>query len=418
MSYRGQQPASIHNIATNNHKELRQAVDYFFERVRVPDDADLAIRAKTLRCELNQAVDSSGFTILSRLQCDIDAVEGLLENGCKSDFRKSSFREYVLLLKIIVAESESDRSNAINELYDRGDGSDQRARFSVQGLRTESNERLRISKVIEQLMLQETGGNGPTPWVTELSSEAIEDRKRRYGVYPIALPVQCLGNLAKPWRYRFGSTPATQFNHKGFEPPVVNPDPVQVELFEKRWTQAGLGEFKSIEAATTKIAKALAFGNVEVPVNNKPVVVRFVDQALGLNWMVAFVVYVSLQREKPQEPTQVAKGDDGRGGTLEQREPVHSDDFRSVNWFGTSYSFTANQAPVVRMLWENWDRGTPEVGNETLLMAVDPEAPPDKIPTLFRNSDAYGEMIRPGATKGTTRLVAPEKKGSATQSQR
>ena len=41
---------------------------------------------------------------------------------------------------------------------------------------------------------------------------------------------------------------------------------------------------------------------------------------------------------------------------------VHSPDFRSVEWFGTSYTFSTSQAACVEVLWENWDRRTPEVG--------------------------------------------------------
>ena len=86
---------------------------------------------------------------------------------------------------------------------------------------------------------------------------------------------------------------------------------------------------------------------------------------------------------------------------------VHSIDFRSARWSGTPYSFTASQATVVRVLHENWDAGTPDVGDETLLDAVDPEAPPARLSTLFRDHPAWGTMIVPGGTKGTRRLDDP-----------
>ncbi|QDU95186.1 hypothetical protein Pla8534_29980 [Lignipirellula cremea] len=95
-----------------------------------------------------------------------------------------------------------------------------------------------------------------------------------------------------------------------------------------------------------------------------------------------------------------------------EAEPIqtvaHSVDFRSLQWFGTPYTFTANQAPVVRLLYEHWKTGTPEVGDETLLSAVDPEAPPARIDTLFRDHPAWGVMIVRGSTKGTRRLAKPE----------
>jgi len=85
----------------------------------------------------------------------------------------------------------------------------------------------------------------------------------------------------------------------------------------------------------------------------------------------------------------------------------HSTDFRSVLWFGVPYSFTANQAPVVKLLWENWKKRTPDVGDETLLHAVDPEAPPARLANLFRDHPAWGAMISAGKTKGTHRLAGP-----------
>ena len=90
-------------------------------------------------------------------------------------------------------------------------------------------------------------------------------------------------------------------------------------------------------------------------------------------------------------------------------EVKHSTDFRSVRWFGTVYSFTVNQAPVVRMLYEHWQAGTPDVSDETLLSSVDPEAPPARLSTLFRDHPAWGKMIVPGGSKGTHQLTTREK---------
>jgi hypothetical protein len=84
--------------------------------------------------------------------------------------------------------------------------------------------------------------------------------------------------------------------------------------------------------------------------------------------------------------------------------PKHGDDFRSVRWRGQSYSFTAKQAPAVKLLWQNYHQGTPDVGDETLLLAVDPEAPPANLRTLFRDHPAWGTMIVAGGSKGTHRL--------------
>jgi hypothetical protein len=93
-------------------------------------------------------------------------------------------------------------------------------------------------------------------------------------------------------------------------------------------------------------------------------------------------------------------------------DAVHSTDFRSVRWFGSGYSFTANQAAVVKLLFENWKSRTPDVGDETLLLAVDPEAPPARLSTLFRDHPAWGAMIVAGGTKGTHRLAEPDDKNT------
>lgn len=85
----------------------------------------------------------------------------------------------------------------------------------------------------------------------------------------------------------------------------------------------------------------------------------------------------------------------------------HSPDFRQVVWYGTEYSFTINQAIVVSNLWKAWENGTPEVGGETLLNAIDEQDPPKGIHLVFRNSPAWKAIICRGATKGSYRLVEP-----------
>ncbi|MCK6484913.1 MAG: hypothetical protein L6R00_12360 [Phycisphaerae bacterium] len=80
----------------------------------------------------------------------------------------------------------------------------------------------------------------------------------------------------------------------------------------------------------------------------------------------------------------------------------HSPDFRSVHWYGTAYSFTALQAPCVKVLWEAWENGTPDVGNGTILAEAGTDE--SRLPDIFRGCAAWGTMIVPGDSKGTTRL--------------
>ena len=58
-----------------------------------------------------------------------------------------------------------------------------------------------------------------------------------------------------------------------------------------------------------------------------------------------------------------------KGMKAEELDARCSDDFRSVWWFGTHYSFTTNQSKVVEVLWKAWKNKTPEVSDTTLLDA-------------------------------------------------
>ena len=85
---------------------------------------------------------------------------------------------------------------------------------------------------------------------------------------------------------------------------------------------------------------------------------------------------------------------------------THSLDFRSVNWYGAEYSFTPNQAAVVKVLWGGLEKNSPEVGNLTLLEAVDSNS--DRLDLVFRRHPAWDTMIISGRTKGTRRLAKPD----------
>jgi hypothetical protein len=83
--------------------------------------------------------------------------------------------------------------------------------------------------------------------------------------------------------------------------------------------------------------------------------------------------------------------------------PSHSLDFRSARVGGVSYSFTPNQATIVKALWEAWERGAPDVGQETLLELADSDN--NRLRDLFRANNrlhpAWGTLIVPGASRGT-----------------
>jgi hypothetical protein len=85
---------------------------------------------------------------------------------------------------------------------------------------------------------------------------------------------------------------------------------------------------------------------------------------------------------------------------------AHSEDFRSVRWFGTAYNFTPTQATCVRILWEAWARGTPDVGHQTILNAARSDSA--RLREVFNKGKhpAWGTMIA-SHSKGTCRLAEP-----------
>src|SRR5262249_51851747 len=72
------------------------------------------------------------------------------------------------------------------------------------------------------------------------------------------------------------------------------------------------------------------------------------------------------------DPRDASRANAGRppadpGAKLSGADVTHSDDFRSARWYGTEYVFSPTQAACVRVLWEAWERGSPVVGQETVL---------------------------------------------------
>ena len=79
-------------------------------------------------------------------------------------------------------------------------------------------------------------------------------------------------------------------------------------------------------------------------------------------------------------------------GTCAPGRPLHaSNDFRSVNWNGEKFIFSPNQAVVVRVLYENFLKGTPDVGGETLIEAADSTCKGMRY--LFRGHPAWKRLI-------------------------
>lgn len=82
----------------------------------------------------------------------------------------------------------------------------------------------------------------------------------------------------------------------------------------------------------------------------------------------------------------------------------HSPDFRSANWFGQDYSFSGPQAAAVRLLWQAWEDGAPDVGQETLLEAAGTNG--SRLRDVFKDHPAWGSLIVT-VSRGTYRLAEP-----------
>jgi hypothetical protein len=89
------------------------------------------------------------------------------------------------------------------------------------------------------------------------------------------------------------------------------------------------------------------------------------------------------------------------------RRAVHSPDFASVSWYGKAYTFTPAQRAVVRVLWEAWEGGTPEIGAAHLFESANVELDRPRMGNIFRGHLAYGAMITKGEQRDTFRLREP-----------
>ncbi len=78
-----------------------------------------------------------------------------------------------------------------------------------------------------------------------------------------------------------------------------------------------------------------------------------------------------------------------------------------MNWYGTQYTFSPKQAAVVKMLYEQWLAGTPEVSQEALLETAGSEG--GRLVDLFkRDKDLFHTIVASGKKKGTYRLNRPD----------
>lgn len=95
--------------------------------------------------------------------------------------------------------------------------------------------------------------------------------------------------------------------------------------------------------------------------------------------------------------------------------PTHTSDFRSVNWFGQTYDFSASQAACVKVMWKYWAQGT--LGAHQLTIIDEAGLAGERFRDTFRTNrkthPAWGVMIvgsmhHSDVKRGTFRLIDPK----------
>jgi hypothetical protein len=89
--------------------------------------------------------------------------------------------------------------------------------------------------------------------------------------------------------------------------------------------------------------------------------------ARAVDWLVAVHGLTKEQAEDIALPDFLGK----LRGRPRPVDTSHSEDYRSVRWFGTDYVFTPAQAACVRVLWGAWERGSPVLSQAHILEAAD-----------------------------------------------
>jgi len=82
---------------------------------------------------------------------------------------------------------------------------------------------------------------------------------------------------------------------------------------------------------------------------------------------------------------------------------THSEDFRSVTLRRRPFTLTKTSALAVKFLYEAYQNGTPELGEELIMKEIGkPET--SRLRDSFRGSDAWNTLVIPGRRRGNRRL--------------
>lgn len=74
--------------------------------------------------------------------------------------------------------------------------------------------------------------------------------------------------------------------------------------------------------------------------------------------------------------------------------PAHSEDFASVNWYGTVFNFNETQARCIERLWQAWEQGGLSLNQRTIGDAIDSRSDCFRLAHTFRDHPAWEVMIQ------------------------
>ena len=103
----------------------------------------------------------------------------------------------------------------------------------------------------------------------------------------------------------------------------------------------------------------------------------------------------------------------GTTAAMQHESISHSEDYTSVNWYGTAYTFSkGHQAEAIKALWAEWSKGGHGLSEKTVGEKIGSSSDRYRLAHTFRMKNgkphpALGTMIR-SVGKGVFAICAPD----------
>lgn len=109
--------------------------------------------------------------------------------------------------------------------------------------------------------------------------------------------------------------------------------------------------------------------------------------------------------EDSQQPGSREKAEQVLAALLNELRPQHAPDFAWVHCHLGEFSFSSNQRPAIRALWEDWEIGGLGLGSSYLLGLAGSSNAAARVRDLFKGSKAWETLIVGAERKDTYRLA-------------